>query len=153
ISGKEEVPESHRLCDETAHGSDGLLQDGAGGEWDVQTGLQFVPDVFVGPLLHVLIGCALQIQPAYRWRAHAEQCEASLVVGVDDLMRGRWNVRKYAEPSKRIDALVQRQLLRWDAGSTDPMKPVAASDEVAFERAFLSPQPKAHPRRIGVEVV
>src|SRR5262249_14936979 len=42
---------------------------------------------------------------------------------------------------------------RWDAGSTDPMKPVAASDEVAFERAFLSPQPKAHPRRIGVEVV
>ena len=98
--------------------------------------LQLLPDALVGPLVEVLVGGALQVEPARARRAHAEQREAALVVGVDQLVgRGR-RLGQDAEPGERIDALVDScSAPAGIAGAADAVEAVAAGDEVAVQLA------------------
>ncbi len=102
----------HRLGDEAAHAGDALLEDRPLGERpavDPEPRLQLGPDALVRPLGDVLVGAALQVEPAERRRAQAEQREAALVVGVDELVARRRDVGQDAEPAERVVALVRAQ--------------------------------------------
>ena len=53
-------------------------------------------------------GIALYIHPLHVGRARAEQCEAVLLVGVDQFVPGQRRLGQNAEPAERIDFLVFR---------------------------------------------
>ncbi len=89
VARKEKITVLHGLDDEAAHGGDAFLKYATLGELPVfdcgKPRLQLLPDSLVGPLVDVLIGRALEIEAADFRRAHAEQSEAALMVGVNQL--------------------------------------------------------------------
>ena len=103
---------------------------------------QLLPDPLVRPRLELLVRRALDIEPAARRRAHAEQGEAARMVGVDQLLRDRLAVAQDAEPAERVDPFehLQRRLHRAPAHAVEA---VAAGDEVTLQRLRrpLVPEP------------
>ena len=71
--------------------------------------MQFVPDARVRPVLDIVVGRALQVEPRQRRRAHGVKRKAALVIGVDQLVVGRRQLRQDAEPAERIFAVVGRE--------------------------------------------
>ena len=95
----------------------------------------------------------LQIVAAAARRAHRAEREAARVVRVDELFRRRRHVGEEPEPAEGIDALVGRGRAGRNARAADPVRAVAAGDEVAGDlgpRAILD---VAHPRPLAVEIV
>jgi hypothetical protein len=92
-----------------------------------------VPDAIVGPVGDVFFRVALEIETRNLRRAHAEEREASPVIGVDDLVRGGWDASEDTEPGEGIETLVDAQHAGGNGGTTDAVKAVATSDKVAGE--------------------
>src|SRR5207302_5004357 len=86
-------------------------------------------------------------------RAHAEQGEAALMIGVDQLLRRGWRLREDAQPCKRIIPLVNGESPSGNGGAADAVKAVAAGDEVAGEfglqPAVLEKNPRPRSRNVA----
>ena len=78
-----------------------------------------------------------------------KQREAALVVGVDQLVRGRRRLRQDAEPGERIDALEDGQHARRNRRPADAMEAVAAGDEVAVRARCASPSVRKRMQRLS----
>ena len=108
VAGEEQPAAAHRGADERAHRQHRLLGDRAGVELPAVEGearREVVPDPVVGPVLDLLVGVDLQVEPRDLRRAHRVQREALGVPGVDQLVgRGR-GVGQDAEPGVGVGAL------------------------------------------------
>ncbi len=105
--------------------------------------LQFLPDFLVRPIQEVFVGAALEIEAADVRRAHAEQGETALVVGVDEFFRGRRGFGENAQPGERIHAIESGEHAFGYRRAADAMKAVAAGDEIADQFARLAVFAKA----------
>ena len=83
----------HGLHNKAPHPRDALLKDRTLGECPVRTSkpsMKFSPNPLVRPALNIFVGGTLQIEPAELLAPHAEQGEAAIMVGVNQLIGGRW---------------------------------------------------------------
>ena len=85
----------------------------------------------------VLVGSALDVQPAAGRRAQAEQREAAGMVRVDELLARRRHVGEDPEPAVRVLAR-ERPEDGLDRRAADAVEPVAAGDHVAVEAMLLT---------------
>ena len=100
--------------------------------------MKFVPDFGVGPQRDVFVGLALDVEAADLSRTHAEEREATIVIGVNQLFR-RWRgFGKNTEPAEWIFAVVNLQRARANRGAGDAVKTVATGDEIAGDRVLLA---------------
>ncbi len=90
IAGEIKPAVLHRLDDETPHGRNPLLEHGAFGELpisvDCEARVELTPDSIVRPVVDVLLGGNLQVEAADLRGAHAQQCEAALVIRIDQFV-------------------------------------------------------------------
>ncbi len=103
----------------------------------------------VGPLREVLVRAALEVEAAERRRAQAEQGEAALVVGVDELVARRRRRRRGCRASRtgtRARTCAARPAI---AGAADAVEAVAAGDHVAVEPLLVAVVREADPRRLA----
>ena len=96
--------------------------------------------------MKILVWRALDVQAADLRRAHAEQGEAALMIGVDQLLRRRWRLRENTQPSERIIPLVNGKGACGNGGAADAVKAVAAGNEIAGEFGLLSAVLEKNPR-------
>src|SRR5439155_26047906 len=64
-------------------------------------------------------------------RAHAEQGESALVVGVNELVRSGGDLREDAQPCERINAFMNLQRARRNRGPAYAVEAIASGDEIA----------------------
>src|ERR1700728_2181546 len=95
--------------------------------------MQLLPDARIRPLMDVLVGFALEVEPADLRRAQAQQREPALVIRIDQLVRRWWRFGQNTEPAERIHAIVNRQRARGNRRAAHTVKAVAARHEVAFD--------------------
>src|SRR6202034_2580806 len=95
--------------------------------------MQLLPDARIRPLINVLVGLALEVEPADLRRAHAQQREPAFVIRIDQLFRRWWRLGQNTEPAERIHAIVKGQCARGNRRTAHTVKAVAARDEVAFD--------------------
>src|SRR5262249_48604573 len=123
--------------DKAAHTGDRSLCDRAFAEPPAivsgESLVELAPDAIIGPQRQVFIGCALEIEAADFRRAHGEQCKAAIVMYVDEFFGGGRRLGEDAEPAEGIFTLVNSQDASGNGGTRDPVKAVAAGDEVAVE--------------------
>src|SRR5262245_5258307 len=133
IAGEKKPPILHRLDHEAAHRGDALLQHGALREFAraADTRVQLLPDACVRPVLDVIVGGALHVKPRQGGGTHGVKRETALVVGIDQLMLGRRRFGENPDPAERIFAVIGAQRGRRYARPANPMKSVAAADEIA----------------------
>ena len=137
-------------------GGDALLQHRAFGQRPraAEPRMQFVPDALVRPVLDVVVGRALQIEPRQRRRAHGVEREAAL----GDRYRSV-HLRAAATPTEcrpsRTDSRGRRRRQRAgrNARPADAVKAVAAANEVAGELLVLAAMAVADFRRGAGDVV
>ena len=67
----------------------------------------------------------------------ANECEAALVIGIDQFILDRLRIRQNTEPAEWIFAVEHLQHF-FDRRTADAVKAVAAGDEVAVDRPALS---------------
>ena len=92
-----------------------------------------------GQLSTESFGIALEVHALHVGRAGRDQREAALVVGVDQLVRGRRRLGQDAEPAERIDPEVVLAHAAFRNGrAADAVAAVAAGDEVAGEFLVLA---------------
>src|SRR5712691_7884408 len=144
IAGEEQPAVLHRLDHEAAHGGDALLHHGALGERPgaAEARMQLLPDAPVRPVLDVVVGRALKIEPRQGRRAHSVKRKAALVIGVDQLALGRRGFRENADLAEWIFAIVGGEHGRRNARSADAVKAVAAADEIAGELVVVAAVPE-----------
>ena len=95
-------------------------------------GAQLGPDPVVRPVLDVLVGAHLQVEPADRRRAQAVEREAALVVRRRSAPRSRAATVAPGCPARRTDSRARRSAgPRRDRRAADAVEAVAAGDEVA----------------------
>lgn len=156
VARQEEPPVAHRLADVAAHAGHALLQDRPFVKrppGETESELELLPDALVRPPGEILVGSTLEVQTTPLRRAEAEQGEASVVVGIDELVvRGRDRCED-AEPAVRVLTRELAEDARGDARSTDPMEPVAAGDDVAGEVDLLAFMAVADVGALRVEVM
>ena len=116
---------------------------------------EVVPDPVVGPVLDLLVGVDLQVQPRDLRRAHRVQREALGVPGVDQLVGRRRGVGQDAQPGVGVGALphLPAGALLHDR-PRDAVEAVGAGDDVALEHLRVAvgvgePDPGA----VGVDVL
>ena len=117
-----------------------------------QADLKLLPDFLVGPQAKILVRGALDIEAADLRRAHAEQREAALMIGVDQFLR-RWRrLGENAQPSEGIIPLVNRERARRNRRAADAVKAVAAGDEITDQLGLLAfiLEKNARPRRLEI---
>ena len=68
--------------------------------------LELGPEALVAPLFDAIVDRTLHVAAHARRRAHAREREAALGVRVDQFVPCRRHVGQDAEPTERIDALV-----------------------------------------------
>src|SRR5262249_1080328 len=155
IAGEKKPAVLHGLDDEAAHGGDALLQNRAFGEFAraADAGMQFLPDTRVRPVLDIVVGGALQVEPRQGRRAHGVKRKAALVLGIDQLVFGRRRLGQTPDPAERIFAIIGRERGGRNARPANAVKTVAAADEVAAELFLLAVVPKANFRRGAGEIV
>src|SRR5215475_3105024 len=95
--------------------------------------MQLLPDARIRPVLDVVIGRALYVEPRQYRRAHGVKRKAALVIGIDQLMLGRRRFGEDANPAERIFAIIGRQRRGRNARPANAVKAVATTDEVAGE--------------------
>ena len=115
--------------------------------------LQLLPDALVRPLGDVLVGPALDVEAAELGRAQAEQREAALVMGVDQLVVRRRDRGEDAEPAERVLARERPQDARRDARPADAVEAVAAGDDVALELVLPALVREQDTRPLRLEVL
>ena len=108
--------------------------------------MQLLPDARIGPVGDVVVGAALEIQPAEHRRAHGEQREAALMMHIDQLVRHRRRLREDADPGERVFAVVERQRALRNRRPAHPMKAVASGDEIAGKLRLFAVLAKADAR-------
>ena len=147
----------HRLRHEAAHGGDALLKDRALVQAEaidcLEAPFQLLPDALVGPFGEVFVGPALKIQAADLRSAHAEQREAALVVGIDQLVGCRRGFGQNPEPAEWVGLLVNAQNARGDRRPADSVEAVAARDEIARDLALFAAAAEVDARRLALEAV
>src|SRR4029077_18841580 len=85
--------------------------------------------------------------------AHARKGKAAGVVNVDHLL-GSWRcLGEDAEPGKRVDAIVDGDRTLRDGRPADPVKSIAARDEIAGDFAFLAGLRECDARPLALEIV
>src|SRR5215213_210109 len=156
VAGEEEAPELHRLDDEAPHPRDALLDDLATVQHpplEREAPLELVPDPLVRPLVEVLVGAALEVQPRQGRRAHAVQREPALVVAVDQLVVRRRRLREDPEPAERILARELGQDTVRDRFAADAVVAVAAGNELAANLSSFAVVDEPDRRRSGLDAV
>src|SRR3954470_6560955 len=142
VAGEEQAAVLHRLADEAAHRDDAFLEDLALLEPEALAlgpGLQLRPDPVVGPVVGRVVRVALEVETLDAGRAGADQREAALVAGVDQLVRGGRRLGEDAEPAERVDAeVVVADGALGHGGPADAVAAVAAGDEIADELSGLA---------------
>src|ERR671910_694344 len=156
VSGEKEPSVLHRFADEGAHLHDVLLEDFASGQLPAVVGGEprgeLVPDPLIGPLLDVVLRVALEVEALDLGGAGADEGEAAVMEGVDQLLR-RWrSPDEDAEPTKGIGSGVLRARVLRYPGPADPERAVAAGDVVAGDLLLLAILEEANLRRISVRV-
>lgn len=68
--------------------------------------MKLLPDAIVRPMIDVLVGFALKVEPRDLRRPHAVKREAAIVIAVYELVRRRRSFGQNAEPPKRILPIV-----------------------------------------------
>src|SRR6202034_2304149 len=132
VSCEKEFSVLHRFDHKAAHSRNSLLQDRPLGELPFSVGrsqsdVELLPDALVGPVLDVFVGRALDVETTDFRRAHAQQGESTLVIGVDQLVGRRWRLGENSKPAEWIDAVVNRQGAGGNRRTTDSVKTVASS--------------------------
>src|SRR5262245_19390996 len=155
IAGEKKPPILHRLDHEAAHRGDALLQHGALREFAraADARVQLLPDARVRPVLDVIVGGALHIKPRQSGGTHGVKRETALVVGIDQLMLRRRRFGENPDPAERIFAVIGAKRGRRNARPANPMKAVAAADEVTSELDIPSLVPEADFWRTAGEIV
>ena len=95
----------------------------------------------------------LKVETGDLGRPHAVQREAPIVVGVDQLLRGRRRLREDAEPCVRILPLVGAQRTVGNGGPAHTVEAVTTGDEVAAKLVPLGVACKPNRRRASAEIV
>src|SRR5215212_3202977 len=141
VSGEEEPAVLHRFADKGAHLHYVLLEDIALLEGPAFVGVEarvhLLPDAFVGPVVHVVVGITLEVEALDLGRARANQGEATLVKGVDKLLSRGWSLDEDAEPSEWVGPDVLLADVLGDGGPAGPEEAVAPGHEVAGDLLFL----------------
>src|SRR5215207_2775313 len=156
VPGEEEAPELHGLDDEAPHPRDALLDDLAAVQrpaLEREAPLELVPDPLVRPLVEVLVGPALEVQPREHRRAHAVQREPAIVVAVDQLVVRRRRLREDPEPAERVIARELGEHTARDRVAADAVVTVAAGNEVAAELPSFAVVDEPDRRRLRLEAV
>jgi hypothetical protein len=86
-------------------------------------------------------------------RAQTVQREAVLVRRVDQLKRGRRDIRQDAEPGERVLAGPGREVVGRDRIAADAVKAVASRDHIAAEHPLSTLVEKAARRAVGGDVL
>src|SRR5829696_2549642 len=156
VAGEEEAPELHRLDDEAPHPRDALLDDLAAVQrpaLEREAPLELAPDPLVRPLVELLVGPALKVEPRDRRRAHAVERESPLVVAVDQLVVRRRRLREDPEPAERVIARELGEHIARDRFAADAVVAVAAGNEVAAKLSSFAVVDEPNRRRVGLEAV
>ena len=157
VAGEEEAAVLHRLNDEATHSGNGFLGDGAFGEFPAVAGgealVEFAPDAVIGPEREIFVGRALQIEAADFGRAHGEQCEATIVMYVDEFFGSGRRLGENAEPAEGIVAFVNGEDARGDGVAGEAVEAVAAGDKVAVEAGAGAAVLEGDVRMRGIERV
>ena len=156
VAGQEQAAVLHRLGDEAAHAGDALLEHRPLVERPpLERGarLELLPDALVRPLAEVLVVGDLEVVARQLGPAQREQREAALVVGVDELVHRRRDLREDPEPAERVLALERAQHAGGDALAADAVEAVAAGDEVALELVGRAVVREADARPVALELV
>src|SRR4051812_21957796 len=143
IAGEKQPPIPHRLDDEAAHRDDAFLEDASLGELPalarLEAGVQLFPDACVRPVLHLVVRIALQVEALDLRRARADEGEATIMHGIDELVGGWRCFHQDAEPAEGIYARELAAHARGNRGSRDAVEAIAAGDEIAgdFNKRIL----------------
>src|SRR5207247_5254046 len=92
----------------------------------------------VRPLLDPVIRGDLQVEPADLGRAHRVQGEAVAVAVVDQLVGGRRDVGRDAQPGVGVVPVPDGEQAGRDGGPADAVEAVAAGDRVADDLTPLA---------------
>ena len=155
VAGQEQPAVPHRLDDVAAHSGDALLEDRPLLErpaLEADPQLELRPDLLVRPQRRVLVRRALEVVAGQLRRAQAEQREAALVRGVDELLDRRRDRGQDAEPAERILARELGEHAVGDARPADAVEAVAACDHVALELLPRALVGEREPRPVGLQV-
>ena len=157
VSSKKQLAKLHGLNDEATHSRDALLQDGSA-VWlpsvcAVKAQKELVPDTLIGPLRQVLVWLRLEVEARKFWRAHAEQCEAAVMVHVDELVGGGRSFDENTQPSKWIDAFKRLQNTWGNGGAADAVKAIASRDIVGDQFMALAGLLEMYRRNRALEIL
>src|SRR5215469_2337027 len=156
ISRQKQTPVPHGLDHKAAHARHPFLQHRPRCQLPAitrETSFQFMPNLFVRPLLDVLIRLALNVQAADLRRSHAEKGEAALMGAINQLVRRRRRLRQNAKPPERILSLKNCQRARRQARPANSVEAIASRDEIT---AYLVPSAVfliRNPGRVPVEIM
>src|SRR5262249_19486789 len=132
-----------------------LLQHGPLGELTgaADAGMQLLPDARIRPVLDVVVGRALYVEPRQCRRAHGVKRKAALVIGIDQLMLGRRGLGENPDPPERIFAIIGREHRSRNARPANAVEAVATADEVADELEVASAMAETNFRCAAGEIV
>src|SRR5215218_9920549 len=116
------------------------------------TRVHLLPNPIVGPVVYVVLRVALEVEALYLWGARAHQRKATLVKGVDQLLRRRRSLDEDAEPAERVGPDVLLANLIGDGGPTRPEEAIAPGHEVAGDLLVLRIPVEADPAGIRIEL-
>jgi hypothetical protein len=137
VTGEEEIPALHRLDDKAVHLRNAFLHDGTLGELPIfvasKPRLEFLPNLFVGPESNIFLGLTLNIQAADLRRAHTQESEAAVMVGVDKFLGRRRDLSENPEPAEWVTPLENGESAGWNGRAGYAVETVAAGDEIASE--------------------
>src|SRR5262249_2199716 len=85
--------------------------------------------------------------------SHATQRKAAFVVGIHELPMRRRHIGQEPEPREGVHALVLRAPVGRDARAADPVKTVAADDEITAQLVTRAAMEVSRPPRSRVEAV
>src|ERR1700682_4047720 len=157
VAGEKEAPELHRLDDKAAHRGDSLLQNRALVEFPAvdrcESLFEFVPDFPIRPVINLLFGSALQIEPGNARRAHTLQCKAALVVCINKFLCGWTRLGENTQPREWVCTVIHSQCVGGNSRSAYSVEAVASRDEIAVKLGHRSVFAKLNRWRRAVEIV
>ncbi len=98
-----------------------------------QAAADFVPEALVAPVLRPVIQRTLDVIAAARVRTHGTERKTTRVVGIDEFVVDGGHVSENAEPAERVDLLEFLDGTLRHRFAADPVKTVAAGDEIAID--------------------
>src|SRR6185437_744423 len=157
IANEKDIPVAHGLRYETAQRRNALLDRLAGPEARrsrrVQPLRELLVKALVAPVSNPVLQAALQIEPAARAGAHRAERKAPLMIDVYELVGHGWLLDHDPQPPEGVDTLVAGERARRYAGAADPMKTIAAGDEITVDTVLAIVLPICNPGTRSVHVV